>query len=177
MKVFLVLALLCLTSFPSYAQPAMMFNNVDQYIERSSGIWIVDVVKKTDQGPLVEAGPTFEVKVVQTLKGGAQEQTISVMPIFQRLVPGNRYLIFGFNEMQTAQGKVWMDNGNVSPIQITFSLSQLQGKSLKEQIEFILSARSAEIDNQMQQLIEEEKAIDQGLEFQRQRDKVTNHGP
>ena len=177
MKIIIALALLCLTSFHSYAQKAMMFNNVDQYIERSSGIWIVDVVKKTDQGPIFEGGPIFEVKVVQTLKGGAQEQTISVMPIFQRLVPGNRYLIFGFNGMQTAQGKVWMDNGNVSPTQIIFSLAQLQGKSLKEQIEFILAARAAEIDNQVKQLTEEKKAIDQGLESQKQQDKLPGHGP
>jgi hypothetical protein len=176
MKAFIALCFVFLASFPSYAQKSMGFRDVDMYMKVASGIWIVEVVSETNPGD--PYGPIYTVKVLQTLKGEAREQTMPVQVIMQKLIPGDQYLFFGFGVTHAAQGDILMDNGgNVSPIPIppSFAPTQLQGKSLKEQIELILSERSAEIDNQIKQLTEEKKEIESGLETQRQLDKPPGH--
>jgi len=172
MKARLLLIFICLTVLPVHAIPAMMFNSIDQYIERAQGIWIVEVIKAESPSKSIEGGDSFEARVLQTLKGKDNEKTLSVIPVFQQLVPGHRYLVFGFGPMPLPQGTAWLDNGNVSPVAIppSFSLALLQGKSVKEQLSLILSARSVEIDEQNKRLATEKRAIDKGLEFQKQQD-------
>jgi len=165
-KAFLSLALVCVTSLPGYGQKAMMFNSVDRYIERAHiGIWIVEAGN-------VQAVPNSNpelsyrtVKVIKVLEGDALSEEMRVTSVFRSLIPGERYLLFGFSAESVDRGGGLMDNGNISPvpIPISFSLALLQGKSLKEQIELILFARIEEIDQQSKELAEEKKAITSGL--------------
>jgi hypothetical protein len=166
MKMIIVFAFFCFASLSCHAQKARMFNSVDQYLTGAGGIWIVEDIGEINQ----RSGFTYQVKVLQSLKGNFMDQPMEVSVIFRKLIPGDRYLLFGFN-FQPADGSskgIWMDNGNVSPVPIpaSFSLARLQGKPVKQAIELILSARSTEIADQVKDLTEEKSEIDHGLRIQ-----------
>ncbi|MCX5636202.1 MAG: hypothetical protein NTX52_00715 [Planctomycetota bacterium] len=173
-RIVIAIFFACVFCWPCYAIKSMMFNSVDQYVERSSGIWIVEVVKQSGQER--ESGPTYEVKVIQTLKGDPKKKTLTVLAISRELVCGRRYLVFGFN--RASDSRSWMDNGNVSPIPVpaSLSLTELKGKSTKEQISSIMVARSNELDSLIKQLTEEKKALENGLDFQKRLDKFPSKG-
>jgi hypothetical protein len=169
-RLLAAISLVCLLSLPSYAIKLMMFNSVDQYIERAGGIWIVEVLQQNGQEP--EIGPTYEVKIIQTLKGDSKKETFSLCAISRQLISGSRYLVFGFN--RAPDSGAWVDNGNVSPIPVppSFSLAAVKGEPVENQISLIMSARSSEIDSLIKQLSEEKKALENGLDFQRRLDKL-----
>ena len=60
----------------------------------------------------------------------------------------------------------WLDNGNLTPIEIplTFSLAALDGKSAKEQMVSILTARCEEIEQTIKKLKDEKKVLEDGIE-------------
>ena len=58
---------------PCYAIKSMMFNDIDQYIERAEGIWVVKVLKRLEGE---RGGPRYEVTVLQSLKGSRQATLI-----------------------------------------------------------------------------------------------------
>ena len=156
---FLSLILISLGgALPCRGQKAMMFNNLAQYIQRSEGIWIIEVVKPIEDRGLDHA---FEASILQTLKDRARDQTVMVHSVFQRLVVDNLYLFFGFNQHRG----LWIDNGIISPVPIpaTFPMAQLRGKPLVDQVAMLLHARSDEINDQLKRLMEERKSIEIGL--------------
>ena len=77
-------------SIPCYAIRLMMFNNIDQYIERAAGIWIVEVVKDGEERQTkaiyAALGPVYEVKVLQTLKGNPEVKTLAMCVLSRQLV-------------------------------------------------------------------------------------------
>lgn len=171
-----VVSLLFVLSVPCYAIKSMMFNGPDQYIESAQGIWIVEVVGQRAQEGDHEAGPVYEAKVIQTLKGNAQKNPLALCTVFKPLTAGGRYLVFGFNKV--SDDGPWLDNGNVSPVQIpaSMALSELEGKSLKEQVSRIVSARCQEIERLVNQLNGEKKALEEGMDFQKRRDVLPGKG-
>jgi hypothetical protein len=168
-RAIIAFAFTCGANGSCHAQKAMMFNSVDQYVEHASGIWIVEDIQKIGQ-------EVDQIRVVQTLKGETKGPTMLVTVIFRRLILGDRYLLFGFSVQPSDLNPkgIWMDNGDISPVPIPamFSISQLQGKPINQQIEMILLARSAEIDNQTKKLTVEKKAIENGLELQKRQEQV-----
>ena len=168
-RIFVAISLVCLLSIPCYAIKAMMFNSIEQYIDRADGIWIAEVVKQSGHEREV---PTYEAKILQTLKGESDKETLTVCTISRQLASGHRYLVFGFNRV-SASG-VWMDNGNISPVPIpaSFSLTELKEKSVRKQISGIMSARCRELDRLMKELAEEKATLEEGLQFQKRLDKL-----
>ena len=154
-----------LIGYPSYATLLMMFNSVDQYIKYAKRIWIVEVIKKTRYE--FKKGTIYEVKVLQTLKGKFGEENLSICAVTKELKSGSRYLVFGFNQQKSG---VFLDNGNISPVPIpaSFSLNSLKGKSLKEQISCIITARHKELEKLINKMNEEKKALKHGIESEKQ---------
>lgn len=173
-RIFVVIFLACLLSLSCYAIKSMMFNSIDQYIDRADGIWIVQVVKESGKND--RNRPTYQAKVLQTLKGDPDKKTLTVWGISRELTPGHRYLFFGFN--RRSAGEAWLDNGNVSPIPLppTFSFNELEGKSVKEQISSIMTARRRELKRLIKELTEEKATLEEGLEFQKRLDKLPSKG-
>lgn len=169
-RIIAILLFACLVCLPCFAIKSMMFNSIDQYIKRADGIWIVKTVRRTGQDP--EIGPLYQVKVLQTLKGDSNERILTVCSVSRRLISGDRYLVFGFNKDSTKE--VWIDNGNISPVPIpmSFSLNELEGKSLKDKISAVLAARHAELGRLIEKYKEEKNALEQGLKFQQHLDNI-----
>jgi len=175
MKGILVgITLACLLGIPCYAIKSMMFNSVDQYIERAHGIWIAQIVKQTGQQR--EIGPTYEAKIIRTVKGEPGKEALTICAISRELASGEQYLVFGFNRISTSDA--WMDNGNISPVPVpaSFSLVELKGKSVKEQVAAIITARCSDLDRLIKRLAEEKSALERGLEFQERLDKLPSKG-
>ena len=172
-RIITTISLVFLLSMPCYAIKAMMFNSIDQYIDGADGIWIVEVVKQS--GEERSDGSRYEAKILQTLKGEPDKETLTVCAISRQLTSGCRYLVFGLNR---SAGGAWMDNGNISPVPVptSFSLTELEGKSQREQIACIMIARTKEIERQVKQLSEEKEALEQGLKFQERLDKLPTKG-
>ena len=172
-RIIATISLVCLLSIPCYAITAIIFHSIDVCIDRADGIWVVEVVKQSGQEPKV--GSTYEAKILQTLKGEPDKKTLTVCAIVRQLTSGSRYLVFGFNR---SAGGAWMDNGNISPVPVStsFSLTELKGKSLRDQIACIMIARTKAIERQVKQLIEEKEALRQKLEFQKRFDKLRTKG-
>ncbi|MFC1461408.1 hypothetical protein ACFLQR_02680, partial [Verrucomicrobiota bacterium] len=59
---------------------------------------------------------------------------------------------------------------NLLPLPLTFSLKQLKGKSVKEQIAAIMTARCRDVDGSIKKLTEEKAALEEGLEIQKRLD-------
>ena len=158
---------------PCYAIKLMMFSTVDLFIERATGIWVVEVLRKMQEprGSLDGLGIVYEGQVQLSLKGEPKQGILSFHALSRDPMIGNRYLVMGFN--RTAYG-AWLDNGNVSPVEIppSFSLNELEGKTLKEQILRILKARRDEIENFVKKLEKEKKTIDEGIESQKLLDSI-----
>jgi len=154
---------------PCYAIKSMMFNNIDQYISRAEGIWIVKTLQRTGQERSI--GPVHQAEVLQTLKGDPQEDVLSICPVFRELVPGHRYLVFGFT--RDATNGTWIDNGNVSPVPIpnSFSLTELDGKPLKDKISIVLSARYKELARLIKRYKEEKSVLEKGLQAKQNLDE------
>ena len=170
MKQILQTALIVIgLSTPCYAIKSMMFNSIDQYIERATGIWIVQVLRQG--GEEREIGPVYEAKILRSLKGDPQKETLSFCAISRQLTVETRYLVLGFNK---TSGETWLDNGNVSPVEIpsSLSLAELDGKSAKEQMLAILNARCAEIEKTIKKLNEEKKVIEDGISNQKRFDQL-----
>lgn len=163
-----VVLLLCLVCLPCYAIRCMMFNNIAQYIRSAHGIWIVEITRRTttQRGPM----PLCHARILQTMKGGTDERTLSISAVSRELTPGHRYLVFGFN--RTPDDAAWLDNGNVSPVPIpvSFSLARLRGKTVKEQISSIMAARCEELERLIRQFQGEKSALENGLAFQKRLD-------
>lgn len=172
-RILVAIFLACLLSLPCYAIKSMMFNSINQYIERADGIWIVQIIKESEKEHM--DWPTYQVKVLQTLKGDPDKKTLTVCAISRELMSGHRYLFFGFNRGSASRS--WLDNGNVSPIPLppTFSFNELEGKSVKEQISRIMTARCKELERLIKELREEKEALKKGLEFQRHLDKFPSN--
>lgn len=148
----------------------MMFNGMNGYIKRAENIWLVQVIKESGT-PDENACTYYEVRIVQTLKGGLKLHEFTACSVGRDLVAGARYVVFGFNMMRPG---VWMDNGNISPIPVPGSVStdELKGKSLDEQLTYIAQARSKEIDGRISDLKREKEVLERGL----QNDKRDNDG-
>lgn len=171
MKRLLLLALVAIgLSIPCYAIKSMMFNSIDQYMERANGVWIVELLSQGGEGR--ETGSVYEGRVLRSLKGEPQKGTLSFCAISRQLTVGRRYLVFGFNHASDAGA--WLDNGNVSPVEIppSLSLAELEGKAAKEQILSILTARCTQIVDDIRKLNEEKKALEDGIQFQDRLDKL-----
>lgn len=148
--------LACLLAAPSLAAKAMMFNSVDQFLDRADGIWVLEIgdrVRADEDGHSI-----YKAKALNALKA-TEERPSQVKSVFNELSPGGRYLFFGFN--RSPDGQVWMDNGSVSPVPIaqSFRLKELEGKTPVEQISFIMSARFAQIETEMKRLSDEREAL------------------
>lgn len=157
MKRTMVSAVLaCLLAVPCFAAKAMMFNSVDQYLDRANGIWVLQVVRKT--GTDQDGRPVYEAKVLLDVKGSS-EKVLRISSVFNELSLESRYLFFAFGRL--SDGKGWMDNGNLSPVPIprSFGLSDLEGKPPTEQISMIVSARMAQIEVEMKRLSDEREAL------------------
>jgi hypothetical protein len=156
-------------TIPCHATKSMMFNSINQYIERATGIWIVEVLRQS--GEERGDGPVYEAKILHSLKGDQPKELLSFCAIFQHVAAGKRYLVFGFNK---TSGETWLDNGNISPLEIppAFSLPDLDGKPTKEQILALMNARLAEIDQSVARLNEVKRAIEYGIAFQKRLDSL-----
>ena len=169
-RILVGISLACMLCIPCYAIKSMMFNSVTQYVERTDGIWIIKVVKQSGHERTV--GPTYEAKILQTLKGRPVKKNLTICAISRKLTARHIYLVFGFNRISTSEA--WLDNGNVSPIPIpaSFLLTDLKGKSVKKQIATIMTARCRELERLMKELAEEKAALEGGLEFQKRLNKL-----
>jgi hypothetical protein len=147
---------------PCYAIKSMMFNSINQYIERGAGIWIVEILGKNVEGQEVRRFPVFEAKILRNLKGESQKEPLLLCTVSRQLIIGKRYLVFGFNKKS---GGEWLDNGNVSPVEIppSLSLAELEGESLKNQILSIMTARCTEIEKTINKLNNEKKVLEEGI--------------
>jgi hypothetical protein len=156
--VLLIVAL----AVPCYAIRSMMFNSIDQYVERAAGIWIVKILGQNVEGQEVRGLPVFEAKILRNLKGETQKEPFLLFAVSRQLIIGRRYLVFGFNK---TSGGAWLDNGNVSPVEIppSLSLTEMEGESLKNQILSIMTARCTEIEKTIKRLNDEKKVLEEGL--------------
>lgn len=148
--------LACLLAAPSLAAKAVMFNSVDQFLDRADGIWVLEI---GDRVRVDEDGHSIcKAKALNALKA-TEERPSQVKSVFNELSPGGRYLFFGFN--RSSDGKVWVDNGNISPVPIaqSFRLKELEGKTPAEQISMIISARFAQIESEMKRLSDERETL------------------
>lgn len=158
------LLIIGLVTSPCYATQSMAFQSLDQYIEKATNTWIVEVSKRT--ATKHHFGDVYETKVLQSLKGDAEKKTVSITGVFHGLVPGQRFLFFAFNQnAQDGQTHVWIDNGLVSPVPLalTFSLNDLENKSAKDQVAAVMQARRDDIVSQMRQSTREKARLEQGL--------------
>jgi hypothetical protein len=150
----------------------MMFNSIDQYISRAKNIWIVRCLEHSDKQRDRRIGEAYDVEVLKRLKGDSGQDLLTIQTVFNELVPEDRYLVFGFN--QRSEPEAWLDNGNISPVPIprSLNLNKLQGKSIKEQISIILSARLEQLDRLIKRYAEEKSVLEKGLEFQERLNKT-----
>jgi len=159
-RILVAFGVACLVCIPCSAAKLMMFSSFDRYIARADGIWVIEVVKQVGKQPWI--GRTYEAKVLQVLKGDPTKGTLTICALSRALVAGDRYLVFGFSQVTSG---AWIDNGNVSPVPVpsSFSLTQLKGKSVKQQVVAIMTARRQALSGVVQQAREEMALLDRTL--------------
>lgn len=125
-----------------------------------------------DVAPKMQLYPQADIEVISILKG-ATKPGLSRLSSFYSPYQGELFVIFG--SYMTSGTNSWYNANEeykIVPLNRHFRLSDLNGKTLDEQIQIILASRINDLKNEIAQDNEEKERLKQGL-----KNKVSTNAP
>lgn len=134
------------------------FTDTDNLIKKADQIIIVECVsEKAKTSPRL-----YDVTVMKVLKGNETSGHLLVSTIY-RMEPSIRYMLVNLSGFSIGTNFTATSELSVIPLRTTFSLDELKGKDLKEQIQYIYSMYLCEIERELEPLLTKKGLLEHAL--------------
>jgi len=156
------------TTFAIHVPP---FTDTDNLIKKADQIIIAECIsEKTKEYPHL-----YDVTVMKVLKGNEISGHLLVSTIY-KMEPSIRYLLVNLSGFSIGTNFTATAELSVIPLRTTFSLDELKGKELKEQIQYIYSMYLCETERKLEPLLTKKELLEQAL-TDRQYEWYQSNGP
>lgn len=162
-KTFRGLLLLGVCCPCAVAVPVGLFNNTDRFIEDARDIMVAECISVPPVGPMVDGIRPVEVSVLRVLKGRTEPGSLRVVTIY-KMNPGTKYLLSDLGGGQAlGTNYVFTRQLSVVPLPQTFELDDLDGKDLKEQVQYLFALHLYEVEQELAPLLKEKELLEKGI--------------
>ena len=169
-KTHISFVILLTATVAALAIPVSRFTNWQDLIEKSPDVFIVKCITTLDinttKPTLITDGMiNSEIEVVSVLKGDAKTGLTHLASQYWPN-PGERYLIFAnyLNADHVAFGYNAIESYRVIPLNRYFRTNDLNGKTLNEKIQVIMTNRLRDLNDEVARDNEEKQRIEAGLD-------------
>ena len=156
-----VAAILTLSIFCSTALgvPISPFQDTDQYLAKAKDIVVAQCTVAVQEG---DSFQMCEGKILKVLKGDRKVGAFK-FAVFMDGKPNTTYLLCNRGGSVGDVDFVASPEMAVVPLPSMFKLEDLEGKNLKEQVQYLLSLRLFEVERQLAPLLEEKAMLDKAI--------------
>ena len=160
MRKTIIITLLLLTTavISVLAVKITLFENLDLYMKRGQAIVIADFVSTT-KALHGDGLYVAEVNVTRVLKGQTKLGKLDVLTIYP-MTPGTSYLLYSLADPPEFQA---IPELSVVPLPSRFNLSELDKKSLKEQLLLVFEPRLFYVKQELQQREQEKQQLERAM--------------
>lgn len=147
------------------------FTDTDNLIKKADQIIIAECVsEKAKTSPHL-----YDVTIMKVLKGNETSGHLLVSTIY-KMEPSIRYMLVNVAGFSIGTNFTATAELSVIPLRATFSLDELKGKDLKEQIQYICSMYLFDIERELEPLLVKKELLEQALS-DRQYEWFQSDGP
>jgi hypothetical protein len=157
MKILLCGLLLWLGN-TTFAISVPSFTDTDNLIKKADQIIIAECISEKSK----EYPHLYDVTVMKVLKGSEIEGHRLVSTIY-KMEPSMRYMLVNLSGFSIGTNFTATAELSVIPLSTTFSLDELKGKELKEQIQYIYSAHLFDIERKLEPLLTKKELLEHAL--------------
>lgn len=175
-----VILIINLISSKAVAIPITLFMDTDTFLRRAKDMIVAECISVPPMEASFHGLQMVEVNILKVLKGTRKPERFRVATIYP-MKPHSIYMLYSSGGNTQGTDFLALPELSVVPMPRTFKVASLDGKDLKEQVQYMFSLRLFEVERTLAPLLKEkellEKAIsDKSYEWYK-RDKHVKLGP
>jgi len=149
-------------SCPAFAVPVAKFEDTDTYIRRAGEIVIAECVPTPPPEIVYDGFQTVDVNILKILAGHGITGHHRITTIYL-MKPNNLYLLC--NDGGNVNGTDFCSISQLSVVEIpiNFNLDELNGKDLKEQVQYIFSRRLIQLEKESKPSSSEKELLEKAV--------------
>lgn len=174
-KVFVGTLLFSVFCMAAFAVHITLFTDTDTFLERAKDIIVAECISVSGQEAREDGLQAVEVNILKVLKGARSPGRFRIATIYG-MKPHTTYMLYSLGGDTLGTDFLALPELSVVPLPATFKVDELEGKDLKEQVQYIFSRRLFEVERDLAPLLEEKKLLEKAVS-DRQYDWYQSEGP
>jgi len=157
------------------AMKITLFMDTDTYIKRAHDIVLAECISIPEGGPEMhhDGLHLVEVAIVKVLKGSKQTGRGRIAMIY-RMEVGRVYLLSSLGGSAYGTDFLALPELAVVPLPTNLNVGELEGKGLKEQVQYIFSRHLSEVETELEPLLKEKALLEKSLSDSRHEKYVSD---
>lgn len=146
----------------AYAIKIEVFSNTDTYIARAKDLVVAECVPVPEREAMDDGIHEVEIDILETLKGDRKKGPLRIATIHD-MKPGTIYLLRNTGGQTLNTDFLAISELSVVPMPARFSPTDLKGKELKEQIQYMFAQRLYEVERKVAPLLAEKQSLEKSI--------------